>query len=128
MSINGMISIEEAIQSNNRVIGICFLVFILASFVAWAFTIRRERRVKKLIRRAVAKAEARAREETREECHEKALDNFIHWMDTRRELRKTRGELQAARDEAADIRRKYDLLSKSAAGCPGVTRAKIIEN
>ena len=126
--MSNMITIEEAIQSNNKVIGICFLVFILASFVAWAFIVRRERRVKKLIRRAVAKAEARAREETREECHEKALDNFIHWMDTRRELRKTRGELQAARDEAADIRRKYDLLSKSAAGCPGVTRAKIIEN
>ena len=123
-----MITIEEAIQANNKVIGICFMLLVLLSFVAWVVTIRRERRVKKLIRRAVAKAEARAREETREECHEKALDNFIHWMETLRELRKTRGELQAARDEAADIRRKYDLLSKSAAGCPGVTRAKIIEN
>lgn len=118
MSINGMISIEEAIQSNNRVIGICFLVFILASFAAWAFTIRRERRVKKLIRRAVAKAEARAREETREECHEKALDNFIHWMDTRIELKKVTRE----RDE---LRRKYDLLRAAAEGCPGITSAKI---
>lgn len=126
--MNGMVSIEEAIRSNNKVIGICLLTFVILSFVAWVFTVRRERRVKKLIRRAVTKAEARAREETREECHEKAVDNFIHWMDTLRELRKTRGELQAARDEAADIRRKYDLLSKSAAGCPGVTRAKIIEN
>ena len=126
--MNGMVSIEEAIRSNNKVIGICILTFVILSFVAWVFTVRRERRVKKLIRRAVTKAEARAREETREECHEKAIDNFIHWMETLRELRKTRGELQAARDEAADIRRKYDLLSKSAEGCPGVTRAKIIEN
>lgn len=118
MSIKGMISIEEAIQSNNRVIGICFLVFILASFVAWAFTIRRERRVKKLIRRAVAKAEARAREETREECHEKALDNFIHWMETLRELKKTQKE----RDE---LKRKYDILYQAAEGCPGMTAAKI---
>ena len=118
MSINGMISIEEAIQSNNRVIGICFLVFILASFVAWAFTIRRERRVKKLIRRAVTKAEARAREETREECHEKALDNFIHWMETLRELKKTKKE----RDE---LKRKYDILYQAAEGCPGMTAGRI---
>ena len=57
--MSNMITIEEAIQSNNKVIGICFLVFIMASFVAWAFTIRRERRVKKLIRRAVAKGRKR---------------------------------------------------------------------
>ena len=118
MSINGMISIEEAIQANNRVIGICFLVFILASFVAWAFTIRRERRVKKLIRRAVTKAEARTREETAAQYHEKALDNFIHWMDTRIELKKVTRE----RDE---LRRKYNLLRAAAEGCPGVTSAKI---
>lgn len=126
--MSNMITIEEAIQSNNKVIGICFLVFILASFVAWVFTIRRERRVKKLIRRAVAKAEARAAEEAKGTIHDQSLDNFIRWMEARRELRQAKDELQEARDEAADYRRKYELLSKSAAGCPGVTRAKIIEN
>lgn len=119
-----MVSIEEAIQANDRVIGIFLVTFVILSFVAWAFTIRRERRVKKLIRRAVKKA----LEEAKDELHEKSLENFMHWMDTRRELRKTKGELQAARDEAADYRRKYDLLCKSAAGCPGVTGVKIIEN
>ena len=121
MSINGMISIEEAIQSNNRVIGICFLVFILASLVAWVFTIRRERRVKKLIRRAVAKAEARAAEEAKGTIHDQSLDNFIRWMDCRIELKKTKAELN-------ELRKKYDLLHQAAEGCPGVTRAKIIEN
>lgn len=126
--MNNMITIDEAIQANDKVIAICVLVFVLLSFVAWVVTIRRERRMKSRITKAVTKAEARAIERTRRECHEKALENFIRWMDTLRELRKTRGELQAAKDEVADIRRKYDLLSKSAAGCPGVTRAKIIEN
>ena len=116
--MSNMITIEEAIQSNNKVIGICFLVFILASFVAWAFTIRRERRVKKLIRRAVAKAEARAAEEAKGTIHDKSLDNFIRWMDCRIELKKTKAELQ-------ELRRKYDLLRAAAEGCPGITTAKI---
>ena len=119
-----MISIGEAIQANNRVIGICVLVFVILSFIAWAFTVQRERRVKQLIRRAVEKAEAQAGKE----YHEKAIENFMHWMDTRRELRKTKDELLAAQDEAADLRRKYDLLQRSVAGCPGVTGVKIIEN
>ena len=112
--MSNMITIEEAIQSNNKVIGICFLVFILASFVAWAFTIRRERRVKKLIRRAVAKAQ----KEALSQCHDKALDNFMHWMDCRIELKKTQAELQ-------ELRRKYNTLHAAAEGCPGVTAAKI---
>lgn len=122
--MNHMISIEEAIQSNNKVIGVCLLAFVILSFVAWAFTVRRERRVKKLIRRAVEKAEAQAGKKD----HEKSIENFMHWMDTRRELRKTKDELLEAREEAADYRRKYELLRKSAAGCPGVTGVKIIEN
>ena len=112
--MSNMITIEEAIQSNNKVIGICFLVFILASFVAWAFTIRRERRVKKLIRRAVAKAQ----KEALSQCHDKALDNFMHWMDCRIELKKTQAELQ-------ELRRKYNTLHAAAEGCPGRTAAKI---
>lgn len=116
--MSNMIPVEEAIRSNNKVIGICLLTFVVLSFVAWAFTVRRSRRVKKLIRRAVAKAEARTREETAAQCHEKALDNFIHWMDTRIELKKVTRE----RDE---LRRKYDLLRAAAEGCPGVTSAKI---
>lgn len=116
--MSNMITIDEAIQANDKVIAICVLVFVLLSFVAWAFTVRRERRVKKLIRRAVTKAEARTREETAAQCHEKALDNFIHWMDTRIELKKVTRE----RDE---LRRKYDLLRAAAEGCPGVTSAKI---
>lgn len=116
--MSNMITIEEAIQSNNKVIGICFLVFILASFVAWAFTIRRERRVKKLIRRAVAKAEARAAEEAKGTIHDQSLDNFIRWMDCRIELKKTKAELQ-------ELRRKYNTLRAAAEGCPGVTAAKI---
>lgn len=116
--MSNMITIEEAIQSNNKVIGICFLVFILGSFVAWAFTIRRERRVKKLIRRAVAKAEARAAEEAKGTIHDQSLDNFIRWMDCRIELKKTKAELQ-------ELRRKYNTLRAAAEGCPGVTAAKI---
>lgn len=113
-----MITIEEAIQTNNKVIGICFMVLVLLSFVAWVVTIRRERRVKKLIRRAVTKAEARTREETAAQCHEKALENFMHWMDCRIELKKTKAELQ-------ELRRKYNTLHAAAEGCPGVTAAKI---
>jgi hypothetical protein len=113
-----MITIDEAIQANDKVIAICVLVFVILSFVAWVVTIRRERRMKRRITKAVTKAEARAIERTRKECHEKALDNFIHWMDTRIELKKVTRE----RDE---LRRKYDLLRAAAEGCPGVTSAKI---
>ena len=113
-----MITIDEAIQANNKVIAICVLVFVLLSFVAWVVTIRRERCMKRRITKAVTKAEARAIERTRQECHEKALDNFIRWMDTRIELKKVTRE----RDE---LRRKYDLLRAAAKGCPGVTSAKI---
>lgn len=116
--MSNMITIDEAIQANDKVIAICVLVFVLLSFVAWVFTIRRERRMKRRITKAVTKAEARAIERTRQECHEKALDNFIHWMDTRIELKKVTRE----RDE---LRRKYDLLRAAAEGCPGVTSAKI---
>lgn len=116
--MNNMITIDEAIQANNKVIAICVLVFVLLSFVAWVVTIRRERRMKRRISKAVTKAEARAIERTRQECHEKALDNFMRWMDTRIELKKVTLE----RDE---LRRKYNLLRASVEGCPGVTSAKI---
>ena len=113
-----MIPIEEAIQSNNKVIGICFMVFVIFSFVAWVFTIRRERRMSRRIKKAVSKAVTKAVEDTRVECHEKALENFIHWMEALRELRKTQRE----RDE---LKRKYEILYKAAEGCPGVTAARI---
>ena len=116
--MSNMITIDEAIQANDKVIAICVLVFVLLSFVAWVVTVRRERRMKRRITKAVTKAEERAIERTRQECHEKALDNFIHWMDTRIELKKTKAELQ-------ELRRKYDLLRAAAEGCPGVTSAKI---
>ena len=116
--MSNMITIDEAIQANDKVIAICVLVFVLLSFVAWVVTIRRERRMKRRITKAVTKAEARAIERTRQECHEKALDNFIHWMDTRIELKKTQAELQ-------ELRRKYNTLHAAAEGCPGVTAAKI---
>lgn len=115
--MNHTISIEEALMANDKVIGACVLVLVILSFVAWAFIVRRERRVKKLIRRAVAKAQ----KEALSQCHDKALDNFMHWMDCRIELKKTKAELQ-------ELRKKYDLLYQAAEGCPGVTRAKIIEN
>lgn len=116
--MSNMITIDEAIQANDKVIAICVLVFVLLSFVAWVVTIRRERRMKRRIRKAVAKAEVRTRAACHEEYHEKSLDNFIHWMDTRIELKKVTRE----RDE---LRRKYDLLRAAAEGCPGVTSAKI---
>ena len=116
--MNNMITIDEAIQANDKVIAICVLVFVLLSFVAWVVTIRRERRMKRRITKAVTKAEARAIERTRQECHEKALDNFIRWMETLRELKKTQKE----RDE---LKRKYDILYQAAEGCPGMTAAKI---
>jgi hypothetical protein len=123
--MSNMITVGEAIRSNNKVIGICLLTFVILSFVAWAFTVRRERRVKKLIRRAVAKAEARTREKTAAQCHEKALDNFIHWMETLRQLRITREELRAVKEENADLKRSNELMKKTAAGCPGMTAVKI---
>ena len=113
-----MITIEEAASSYDTLIGIFILSFVILSFVAWIFTIRRERRMRKRIRKAVVKAEARTRAECHEEYHEKSLDNFMHWMDTRIELKKTKAELQ-------ELRRKYDLLRAAAEGCPGVTSAKI---
>lgn len=116
--MNNMITIDEAIQANNRVIGICFMVFILVSIIAWVATIRRERRMRQRIQRAVTKAETRTRERTQEECHEKALENFIRWMEALRELRKTKAELD-------QLRRKYNLLYQAAEGCPGVTAGKI---
>ena len=109
-----MITIEEAIRSNNKTIGICLLAFVALSFVAWVFTIRRERRMKKRIKKAVAKAV----QGTHSAWHEKALENFMHWMDTRIELKKVKRE----RDE---LRRKYEILYKAAEGCPGVTAARI---
>lgn len=113
-----MITIEEAASSYDILIGIFILTFVILSFVAWIFTIRRERRMRKRIRKAVVKAEARTRAECHEEYHEKSLDNFMHWMDTRVELKKVTRE----RDE---LRRKYDLLRAAAEGCPGITTAKI---
>lgn len=113
-----MIPIEEAIQANNKVIGIFFLVFVFFSFAAWVCTIRRERRMNHRIRKAVDKAVTKAVEDTKAECNEKSLENFIHWMDTRIELKQVKRE----RDE---LRRKYEILYKAAEGCPGVTAARI---
>ena len=112
--MNHMISIEEALMANDKVIGVCVLVLVILSFVAWALIVRWKRRVKKLIRRAVAKAQ----KEALSQCHDKALDNFMHWMDCRIELKKTQAELQ-------ELRRKYNTLHAAAEGCPGVTAAKI---
>ena len=114
MIICEMIPIEEAIQANNKTIGICLLAFVVVSFVAWVFTIRREKRMNRRIKKAVDKAVVNYRAED----HEKALDNFMHWMDTRIELKKVKRELD-------ELQRKYDILYKAAEGCPGVTAAKI---
>lgn len=116
--IGQMIPIEEAIRANDKVIGICFLALVVFTFVAWIFTIRRERRMGRRIKKAVAKAVASTRAQVYDECHEKALENFINWMEALRELRKTQKE----RDE---LKRKYEILYKSAEGCPGVTAARI---
>ena len=113
-----MISIEEAIRANDKVIAICLVTFVALSFVAWVFTIRRERKMSRRIKKAVEKAVTKAQEDTRAECNEKALANFIRWMDASIELKKVRRE----RDE---IRRKYEILYKAAEGCPGVTAARI---
>ena len=109
-----MIPIDEAIRANDKVIGICFLAFVVFTLFAWIFTIRRERRMRKRIKKAVAKAV----QGTHSEWHDKALENFMHWMDARIELKKTKRE----RDE---LQRKYDILCKAAEGCPGVTAARI---
>ena len=113
-----VIPIEEAIQSNNKVIGVCLLAFVILSFVAWVLTIRRERMMKNRIKKAVYKAVTKAVEDTKAECNERALENFMHWMDTRIELKQVNREL----DELA---RKYEILYKAAEGCPGVTAARI---
>lgn len=116
-----MITIEEAIQSNDKVIGICMIALAILSFAALWYVIRCEAMTKKRIRKAVAKAEAETRAECHQEYHDKNLDNFMAWMDARIELKKTKAELH-------ELRKKYDLLHQAAEGCPGVTRAKIIEN
>lgn len=116
-----MITIEEAIQSNDKVIGICMIALAILSFAALWYVFRCEAMTKKRIRKAVAKAEADTRAECRQEYHDKNLDNFMEWMDARIELKKTKAELNT-------LRKKYDMLYQAAEGCPGVTRAKIIEN
>ena len=113
-----MIPIEEAILANDKVIAICLVTFVVLSFVAWVCTIRRERRMNRRIKKAVDKAVENTRTECRTEDHEKSLENFMHWMDTLRELKKTQKE----RDE---LRRKYEILYKAAEGCPGVTAGRI---
>lgn len=116
--VQKMIPIDEAILANDKVIGICFLAFVVFTLFAWIFTIRRERRMKLRIKKAVDKAVTKAVEDTKAECNEKSLENFIHWMDTRIELKKVKRE----RDE---LKRKYEILHKAAEGCPGVTAARI---
>ena len=113
-----MISIEQAAQANDRTIGAMLLIFALFAIVTLAVALNRRRRVTRRIRKAVDKAVTKAVEDTRAECNEKSLENFIHWMDTRIELKKVTRE----RDE---LRRKYDLLRAAAEGCPGITTAKI---
>lgn len=116
--MNTMIPIEEAIQANDRTIGAMLLIFALFAIVALVVTLNRRRMVNRRIRKAVDKAVTKAVEDTKAECNEKSLENFIHWMDTRIELKKVKRE----RD---DLKRKYEILYKAAEGCPGVTAAKI---
>ena len=113
-----MIPIEEAIQANDRTIGAMLLIFALFAIVALVVTLNRRRIMNRRIRKAVDKAVTKAVEDTKAECNEKSLENFIHWMDTRIELKKVKRE----RDE---LKRKYEILYKAAEGCPGVTAARI---
>ena len=113
-----MISIEQAAQANDRTIGALLLIFALFAIVTLVVALNRRRRVNRRIRKAVDKAVTKAVEDTKAECNEKSLENFIHWMDTRIELKQVKRE----RDE---LRRKYEILYKAAEGCPGVTAARI---
>lgn len=116
--MNELISVETAMKTNDKIVGIMLLCLVALAFAAWVYVglaIRKERNVrKKAIRKAVEKAIAEA-EVKGKEAQAKL---FMRWQSTRAELNSTRDELQATKDAFTALKGDYDRLCAVADSCP----------
>lgn len=116
--MEGLIPIEDAIRSNNRVIGIAILILVVIAAAVLFSVIVHERRDAKRTRRLIAKAEKRVRKECEKESREKGVVMFCNWMDALYELRITKQELEETRNSFSELKSEYDALVETAKGCP----------
>jgi len=124
--MEGWISVETAMQTNDKIVGImviCMAALALAAWVYVGLALRKERKArKKAIRKAVEKALAEA-EEKGKDAQAKL---FLRWQTTRSELNSTRDELTATKDALVALKGDYDRLCAVADGCPAAgTRGKL---
>lgn len=124
--MEGWISVETAMQTNDKIVGIMLLCMVALALAAWVYVglaVRKERKArKKAIRKAVEKALAEA-EEKGKDAQAKL---FLRWQTTRSELNSTRDELTATKDALVALKGDYDRLCAVADGCPAAgTRGKL---
>lgn len=115
---NTYITIDEAIRSNNIVIGIAVLALVLIAAAAWIGVIALERKQQDRARKLAKKAEDKIRAEYDTKLHEKGVEMTGKWLDALNA--KHTAETQAAywKDRYDALRKEHDDLKRDAANCP----------
>lgn len=113
-----LITVDEAIRSNDIVIGIAVLALVLIAAAMWLFTVTYTKKTAKRINRLVAETEKRVRKECEKEAHQNGVKMFERWAKTRAELAKAQHELEEARNCFTALQGDYNRLVETAKDCP----------
>ena len=112
------ITIEEAVKSNDRVIGLAFVIMVVIVILAIAYVEFKEQKQKRNRDNLVKSIEKQVREQVEKEHHDKDMERFKEWMETRIELRNVKRKLADVENCFIALQQDYNNLARDAENCP----------
>lgn len=113
-----MITIEEAVRSNDILVGLMVLAMFLIAAAAWGIFVLNDVQQQKRIKNAIRHTEERMQKLYAEDRRELGADYFAARMVLKDELEKERLRRTEAEAERDAIAKKYEDLKRDAASCP----------
>lgn len=115
---NTYITIDEAIRSNNIVIGIAVLALVLIAAAAWMGVIALERKQQARARKLTKKAEDKIRAEYEEKLHQKGVEMTGKWLDALTAQHNAETQAKHWKEMYDALKKEHDDLKRDAANCP----------